>query len=83
MEKLIKEKEKFPKMVVFPLQPLPITTIPTTIYSSTSTGDVVDQLENAIQNMSLQTEEIKKLQDQVKLLQDHEKKTETFHVAEL
>ena len=70
-------------MVFVPLQALPITTIPTTISSTTSTGDIAYQLDNAVQNMSLQTEEIKKLQGQVKLLQDHQKKTETFHTTEL
>ena len=60
MEKLIKEKEKASKMVVVPLQALPITTIPTTIASTTIIGDVADQLENVVQNMSLRTKEIKR-----------------------
>jgi len=33
--------------------------------------------------MSLQTQEIKKLQDQVKFLEDHQKNTGIFHAAEL
>lgn len=70
-------------MVVVPLQALPITTIPTNISSTTSTGDVAYQLANAVQNMSLQTEEIKKLQDQFKLLQDHQTKTGNLHAVEL
>jgi len=83
MDKLIKEKEKAAKKTIVPLEELPITTIPTTISATTSTGDVADQLENLVQNMSLQTKEIKKLQDEVKLEEDHQKKTKTFHVAEL
>lgn len=35
-----------------------------------------------VQNMSLQTEGIKKLQDPVKILWDHQKKTKNFHAAE-
>ena len=69
MKKLIKEKEKTAKIVVVPLEALLITTIPTSIYFVTNTGDVADQLGNVVQNMSLQTQEINKLQAQVKLLQ--------------
>ena len=70
-------------MTIVPFEALPITTIPTTISSTTSTGDTADQLENAVQNMSLQTKEIKRLEGQVKLLHDHQMNIETFHAAEL
>jgi len=43
-------------MVVVPLEALPITAIPTVTSSTTSTGYAIDQLENAIQDMSPQTE---------------------------
>lgn len=69
MKNIIKEKEKIVKMIVSPLEALPITTIPTSIYFVTNTGDVADQLGNVVQNMSLQTQDINKLQAQVKLLQ--------------
>jgi len=82
MEKLIKEKEKFAKKTA-PLEALLITVIPTTIPASTSAGDATDQLANAVQNMSLQNEEIKNLHDQVKLLEVHQKKSDIFHVEEL
>ena len=65
------------------MEALPIIAIPTTISATTSIGDVADQLAHAIQNMSLQTEEIKNLQDQVKLIQDDQTKTENFYAAEL
>lgn len=82
MENLIKEKEKATKNTT-PLEALPITVIPTSISTTTSRGDVVNQLSNAVQNMSFQTEEIKKLQDQVKLLEDHQKKYEIFNATEI
>ena len=82
MEKLIKEKEKAAKNTA-PLEKLPITVIPIAIYATTSTRDVADQLTNVVQNMSLQTGEIKMLQDQVKLPEDHHQKSEIFHAAKL
>jgi len=82
MDKLIKETEKAAKKLA-PLEALPITVILTAILATTSTRDVADQLFHAIQNMFLQTKEIKKLHDQVKLLEDHQKKSDIFHVAEL
>jgi len=83
MEKIINEKEQAAKMTVVPLEALRISTIPTTISSTTRTGDATDQLENTIQNISLQIEEIKRLQTQVNILQDHQTKTGTFHAAKL
>lgn len=59
MEKIIKEEEQAAKIVVVPLEALPITTIPTNTSSTTSTGAAADQLAYAVQNMSLQTDEIK------------------------
>jgi len=70
-------------MIVVPLEALPITVIPTVTSSTISTGDTTEQLVNAVQNMSLQTEEMKILQAQVNLLQDHQANTETFDAVEL
>lgn len=83
MDKLIKEKEKATKNTIVLLEALTITAIPTAISATTSTGYATDQLAHEVQNMSLQTKEIKNLQDQVKLLEDHQKKTEIFHATEL
>lgn len=83
MEKLIKEKEKVAKNIVVRLEALPITSIPTTLSSTTSTRDVEYQLKNVVQIISLQTKDIKKLQYQVKIIQDHQNKTSIFHATEL
>jgi len=56
MENMIKEKEQGAKITVVLLEALPITAIPTTTSSTTSTGDAADQLANEVQNMSLQNE---------------------------
>lgn len=48
MENMIKEKEHASKMVVVPLEALPITVITTTTSYTISTGATIDQLENAV-----------------------------------
>jgi len=49
---------------------VPLTEIPTATYSTTNTWTTVDQLVSAVENMPLQTEEIKILQAKVNILQD-------------
>ena len=82
MEKLIKESKKSAKQIS-PLESLLITTIHTAISATISKGYVLEQLATTIQNIKLQTEEIKKLQDQVKLLENQQNKSGTLHVVEL
>ena len=59
MEKMVKEKEQATKTSIVPLEVVPLTTIPTSITSTTSIGEAADQLAKSVENMSLQTEEIK------------------------
>jgi len=70
---------KVARKVIVPLQVEPLIVIPTATSSTTNTGTAVDQLASAVENMSLQTEEIKILQAQVNIPQDQTTKTETFH----
>lgn len=53
MEKMIKEKEQAAKIVVFPLEELPIIAIPIATSSTTIIGATAYQLENAVHNLSL------------------------------
>ena len=61
MEKMVKEKEQTPKTSIVPLEVVPLIAIPASTTSTTSIGDVADQLEKSVENMSLQKEEIKRL----------------------
>jgi hypothetical protein len=70
LDNLVKEMEKNVPMVVIPLNTVPITGVNTTMATSTTTGEILavtspdatDQLEKAMEDMTLQGEEIRKLQ---------------------
>ena len=82
LEKMIKEKEKIAKTSKVPLEVVPLAVIPIAKPSTTSTADGAEQLTKAVQNMSIQEEEIKKIQPQVKLLQYQNSKDKSSHAVE-
>ena len=74
LEKLVKEKEKSVPMTVIPLQEVPITrfstvsTTPTTEIPSVvlvTTSDASERLVKSMEDMTLQGEEIKRLQEEI------------------
>ena len=69
LENMIKEKEAAVKTSKVPLEAVPLATIPIAQTSTTSTADGAEKLTKVVQKMSIQEEEIKKLQGKVKLLQ--------------
>jgi hypothetical protein len=80
LDKLVKEKEKNVPMAVIPLNAVPITGVSTTMTTSTTTGeipaatsvttpDAADQLAKAMEDMTLQGAEIRKLQEEIQNLQ--------------
>jgi hypothetical protein len=78
LEKLIKEKEQNVPMAVIPLNVVPIIGISTTTTTTTSkmpattsvtTIDASEKLAKSMQDMSLQEQEIRRLQDEIKNLQ--------------
>jgi DNA repair ATPase RecN len=79
MDKLIKEKDQNVNMAMIPLEEVPLTGIRTT-EASTSTknpsaipvqvSDASDKLVKSMEDMSIQGEEIKKLQEEVKNQQE-------------
>ena len=82
LEKMIKEKEATVKTSKVPLEAVPLAAIPIAQTSTASTADGAEQRTKAVQNMSIQEEEIKKLQDQVKLLQLQKSNADSSHVVE-
>ena len=68
MEKMIKEREQDAKLNMVPLEVVPLTSIHTATTSTTNTADGAKQLKQAVENLSIQIEEIKKLKNQFKLL---------------
>jgi hypothetical protein len=78
LDKLVKEKEKNVPMEIIPLDAVPITgtSIATTTTTteipataSTVTTDASEKLAKSMQNMSLHEKEIRRLQDEIKNLQ--------------
>jgi hypothetical protein len=78
LEKLVKEKEQSVPMTVIPLQEVPITrfstvsTTPTTEIPSVvlvTTSDASERLVKSMEDMTLQGEEIKRLQEEINNLQ--------------
>jgi hypothetical protein len=88
MDKFIKEKEKNAQLTMVPLNAVPLTRIRTTKVSTstsspTQTSDALDKLVKSTEDMSIQVEEIKKLQEEVKSLQGQKERIETYHQAEI
>lgn len=76
MEKMVQEKEKAAQMANTTIEALPLTALPKTTPASASTGagSSTKQLARSMEGMNLQTEEIKRLETQVNVLQDQIKK---------
>jgi hypothetical protein len=80
LDKLVKEKEQNVPMEVIPLNAVPITGVSTTTTTSTTTGeipaatsvtapDAAEKLAKAMEDMTLQGEEIRKLHEEIQNLQ--------------
>ena len=82
MEKTLKEREQTAKISMVPLDFVPLTAIPAATNSTKKTKDGAKQLTKAVENLSIQTQEIKKMQDQVKVLQEQRSRTKASHPAE-
>jgi len=89
MEKLVKEKEEAVKRASIPMDVVPLTTVSITIFSTsgitTTIGTIegVEHLAEDFHNISIQTKEIKKLQNQLKTLQHMKAVEDSSHAAEL
>jgi hypothetical protein len=78
MDKLVKEKEQSVHMVVIPLDAVPLTRVSTAPATTTEIPstipmkvlDASEKLVKSMEDMSLKGEEIRKLQEEVKILQD-------------
>ena len=87
MEKIIKEKEESQKMAIIPLDAIPISQLPaigktTAITSFTHTASA-EQVTKRLENMSIQSKEIKTLHDQLKALEVQKAKAEASCVTKL
>jgi hypothetical protein len=78
LEKLVKEKEKNVPMAVIPMDVSPITGIFTTtttttveipVVTSVTTIDASEKMEKSMDDMSLQGQEIKRLEEEIDNLQ--------------
>lgn len=88
LEKLLKEKEKTTQLAIVPLIIVPISMI-TTLGASTSTStpthtsNSASELVKAMDDLSIQEQEIIKLKSQIKILLEEKLKIDIFYVAEL
>jgi ParB-like chromosome segregation protein Spo0J len=78
LDKLVKEKEQSVPMTVIPLQAVPLTGVSTTSTTTTTeipsaipvtTLDASEKLAKSMEDMTLQGEEIKRLQEEIRNLQ--------------
>lgn len=89
MEKLVKEKEEVVKKANIPMDVVPLAAVPMTIVSNFGTAETIcttegaKQLVEAVQNLSIQTQEINKLQDQLKTLQHMKAVADNSHAVKL
>ena len=90
--KLIKEKEQNVQMAMIPLEEVPLKRIRTMKASTSSklpssipvqVSDASDKLVKSMEDMSIQGEEIKKLQEEVKNLQEMKSMFQASHQAEM
>lgn len=67
------------------MEALPLTTPPITTPESTTTGERIstEQLTRSLEGMNLQTNETKRLETQVSVLQDQIKRDERNHLVEM
>jgi len=86
---LVKEKEEAVRKARTPMDVVPLAAIPGARVSTSGTtstigiAEGVEQLAEAIQNLSIQIGEIKKLQNELKELQHMKVVAYSSHVAEL
>ena len=89
MEKLVKRKEDTVKMTQIPIDVVPLSTRSITIVSTLGTTTITgatkgaEQLVEVAQNLSIQTVEIKNLQDELKEFQHMKVVADNSHAAEL
>ena len=83
MEKLVKEKEKTTEMAIFPLDDVPITSIPTATPKTTGSLGGTEQLAKAMENMTIRTTKIKKLEAEINTLKDLKKRSDNAHEIEI
>jgi len=85
MEKLVKEKEEAVKRAQTPMDIVPLVTRVSTSAITLAIGAAkgVEQLVEVVHNLSIQTGEIKKLQNEFKELQHMKTVVDTSHAAEL
>jgi hypothetical protein len=69
LEKLIKEKEQSVPMAVIPLNAVPLTGVSAATTTSVTTTEASEKLAKSMEDMSLQGQEIKRLQDEINNLQ--------------
>ena len=62
---------------------VPITVTPTTTPATTSTLGGTEQLAKTMYNMTIQTEEIKRLEAQINTLKDLKTRSDNVHVMEI
>jgi len=96
MDKLIKEKEQNAQLAVFPLDAIAIasllqigipttTTIARTSSSTAPPASLLDEsvkLAQSMENMTIQGEEMKKLKQEIKVLQEQSKRYENAYLTE-
>jgi hypothetical protein len=86
--KLIKEKDKNAHLAMIPLDAVPLTGIrieevSTSTSIPTQSSDASNKLVKSMEDMSIQGVEIKKLQEEVKSLQEQKSMVETCHQKEM
>ena len=79
MEKPLKEKEEAARVALILVEAVPISTIPSIVHTTTGTFSRTDQLSKAMESMTLQFEEIHKLEAQIGILKEQKAGSETAH----
>ena len=88
MDTLIKEQEKNAQLAMVPLDAVPLTGIRTTEVSKsasipTQTSNAFDKLVKSMEDMSIHGAEIRKLHEDVKLLQEDKSRMQACHREEM
>ena len=79
MEKLVKEREKVAQMAIIPLEVVPLAAVPSITSAATCTSSGTEQLAKAMENISIETEEIKRLEAQINILKDQKVSSNNAH----
>ena len=66
-------------MALIPLEVVPISSIPSVVPAATGASDGTDLLSKAMESMTLQSQEIKKLETQIGILRDQKARSDTAH----